>query len=382
MRHGGGHALRARFGHGSVELGDGVGEVSDVSRLCHRGHSHARHRAGGRHGSARRALAGRLHAKVLDRRGQPVLEVGVEAVLRLSRLQVEKAQHERSGQAEQGGREGDAHAAERRGEAGLHRVEHRGRFRPYFQRSDHPADRAHRFQEAPEGAEQAEEDQQAREVAQQVARFVEAGADRFQDAAHRRLGDRHASHAVAEQRRHRRQKDGGARDFEAGIGDTEAVHPRHLGQQAHHLPEGEDDADEQHAEDDAVQPGIVEEGPPDRLVEDGGQRHAEQHEDEHPHQEDAGRRKLMKRIRRVHAGGRPTGGGNRRRKPSGQNRLSRRTMPQPDGNGTRDGLPACPYLRTGYALRSSPSRSRRTVSLPTMMSPLASILSLSSRSDT
>ena len=44
--------------------------------------------------------AGRLAIFAHDRR-QPVLEVGVEAVLRLARLQVEKAEHQRAGEAEQ-----------------------------------------------------------------------------------------------------------------------------------------------------------------------------------------------------------------------------------------------------------------------------------------
>src|SRR5262249_52427455 len=59
------------------------------------------------------------------RRGQPVLEIGVEAVLRLARLQVEKTKHQRTRKAEQRGRERNAHAAERRGEPVLEPVEQR-----------------------------------------------------------------------------------------------------------------------------------------------------------------------------------------------------------------------------------------------------------------
>ena len=58
-----------------------------------------------------------VDAEVVHRGRQPVFELGVEAVLRLARLQVEEAEHQRAGEAEQRGRERDAHAAERRGEA-------------------------------------------------------------------------------------------------------------------------------------------------------------------------------------------------------------------------------------------------------------------------
>ena len=40
---------------------------------------------------------------------------------------------------------------------------------------------------------------------------------------------------------------GGARDREAGIGEAEAVDPGDFGKQPDHLPEGEQDADDQHA---------------------------------------------------------------------------------------------------------------------------------------
>ena len=57
------------------------------------------------------------------RGGEPVLEVGIEPVLRLARLQVEKAEDQRAGEAEQRGRERNAHAAKRRGQTLLEGVE-------------------------------------------------------------------------------------------------------------------------------------------------------------------------------------------------------------------------------------------------------------------
>ena len=115
---------------------------------------------------------------------EPVLEIGVEAVLRLAGLQVEEAEHQRAGEAEQRGRERNAHAAERRGEALLQRVEDRAGVAADLEAVDHVADRADGLDQAPEGAEQAEEDQQAGHVARHVARLVEPGRDRIEDAAH------------------------------------------------------------------------------------------------------------------------------------------------------------------------------------------------------
>ena len=86
--------------------------------------------------AARTARGSRRTEPALDRSGdddvggqvghrrQPVFELGVEAGLRAAGLQVEKAEDERAGKAEQRRREGRAHAGKRRGEPGLQRVEH------------------------------------------------------------------------------------------------------------------------------------------------------------------------------------------------------------------------------------------------------------------
>src|SRR6201994_574324 len=54
---------------------------------------------------------GRVPAIFAHGGGEPVFEVGVETVLRLARLQIEKAEDQRSREAEQRGRERNAHAA-------------------------------------------------------------------------------------------------------------------------------------------------------------------------------------------------------------------------------------------------------------------------------
>ena len=92
---------------------------------------------------------------------EPVFQFGVEAVLRLARLQIEEAEHQRAGKAEQRGRERNAHAAERRGEAFAQRVEHGAGVAADLEVLDDVADRADGLDQAPERAEQAEEDQQA-----------------------------------------------------------------------------------------------------------------------------------------------------------------------------------------------------------------------------
>ena len=70
-----------------------------------------------------------LRVEVAHGGREPVLEVGVEAVLRLAGLQIEEAEHQRAGETEQRGRKRNAHAGERRGEAVAQRIEHARRRR-------------------------------------------------------------------------------------------------------------------------------------------------------------------------------------------------------------------------------------------------------------
>src|SRR6185437_13767189 len=122
-----------------------------------------------------RNLAGRaaLIAIMAHGGGKPVLEIGVEAVLRLARLQIEEAEDQGASEAEQRGRERDAHAAERRGKALFQRIEQRTSVTADFESIDDIADRAHGLDQTPKGAEQAEEDQEPGHVAGNVASLVE-----------------------------------------------------------------------------------------------------------------------------------------------------------------------------------------------------------------
>ena len=84
---------------------------------------------------------------------------------------------------------------------------------------------------------------------------------------------------------HRRGLVGG----DAGIGDAEIVDPADLRIEPQHLAEGIDDADDQHADDEAVQAGIGQEAVPQLLrlaVEDDGEQDREDEEQAHPPQED------------------------------------------------------------------------------------------------
>ena len=227
-----------------------------------------------------------LAAEIAHRGGEPILELGVEPVLRLARLQIEEAEDQRTGEAEQRGRERNPHAAERRREALLEGLEHRAGVAAHLEAFDHFADRADGLDQAPEGAEQAEEDQEAGHVARHVARLVETVRDRIHQAAHGLRGHRHAADAVAQDRRHWREQHRRALDRKAGIGEPEAVDPGDLGKQPQHLAEGEQDADQQHADDQGVEPGIGEECIFDLAIEDHHHQHADGEEDHHPHQED------------------------------------------------------------------------------------------------
>ena len=93
-------------------------------------------------------------------------------------------------------------------------------------------------------------------------------------------------------------------DGDAGVGDAERVYPANFRVEAQHLAEGVDDADEQHAEDEAVQPGISHEADAELLrlaVEDDGEQNGEDEEQTHPPEEDLRECKLsLVRRRRCH----------------------------------------------------------------------------------
>ena len=97
-----------------------------------------------------------------------------------------------------------------------------------------------------------------------------------------------AAGALAEDRRHRGEQHGGLGDREAGVGEAEAVDPGDLGEEADHLPEREQDADEQHRDDQGIQARIGHEGGDDLLVQHEQHEPAQDQEHQHPDQENPG----------------------------------------------------------------------------------------------
>ena len=213
--------------------------------------------------------------------GQPFLELVVEVLLGLARLQVEEAQDQGAGEAEQRGAEGGAHAGERLQQAGLELVEDRSEVAGADgQAGDHAADRADRLDQAPEGAEQAKEDQQVAQVAGDVAVFVEPRADAVQEMAQGQGRERRAAAALAlaQHGGDRGQQARRVLQGEAGRVGAERLDPARLGLEPQDPANIEEDAEQQDRQDDAVEPGIVLERGPDHLMQGADDRHHEDQE--------------------------------------------------------------------------------------------------------
>ena len=237
------------------------------------------------------AGAGGFGGLQLGDAGEPILELVVEAPLRVAGLQIEEAQDQRAGEAEHRAGEGRAHALERAGQAFLQLIEqHHALAGIGVERADGGADRGHRLQQAPERAEQAEKDEQADQIARRLALLVEAGGDGVEQRAHRAGGQRQMPGAVVQHGGHRReQRRRGLVGGDAGIGDAEIVDPVDLGIEPQHLAERIDDADHQHADDQRIQAGIGQEAVAELsglAVEDDREQHGEDEEQAHAPQED------------------------------------------------------------------------------------------------
>ena len=85
-----------------------------------------------------------------------------------------------------------------------------------------------------------------------------------------------------QERRHRREQHRRALDRKAGVGEPEAVDPVDLGEQPDDLPEGQHDADGEHADDQRVEARIGEERGPDLPVEHDHDERAQDQEHHHP----------------------------------------------------------------------------------------------------
>ena len=215
---------------------------------------------------------------------QPVLELVVEAVLRVAGLQVEEADHQRTGEAEERGREARRHAAERRVQLRFQRLEHGNGIAADAQVSDDLADGTDGGEQTPEGAEQAQEDQEADQVARKVALLLEADLHAVEDGAGgrgREVGL--AATAVGQHARHRgeqhRLQAGGSG---SAVGLLELLDPQHLALQAPDLAQVDGDAHREHEEDHAVECGVGDEGVLELRHQGGGERRDEGEKDGHP----------------------------------------------------------------------------------------------------
>ncbi len=73
-----------------------------------------------------------------------------------------------------------------------------------------------------------------------------------------------------------------------GIGDAEGIDPADFGIEPDDLAEGVDDAEQQRADDQPVEAGIVQEGPLELVEQNGGQKADQGQEYGHAQQKDTG----------------------------------------------------------------------------------------------
>ena len=107
----------------------------------------------------------------------------------------------------------------------------------------------------------------------------------------RRDGDA-ADPLAAEHGGDRREQRRLARYRKARIGAAETVDPGDFRKQPDDAMERQDDADDENADDQAIEPGIGHEGVEDLMLQHEGDQRAQDQEHQHPHQKDAGRAEL------------------------------------------------------------------------------------------
>ncbi len=212
---------------------------------------------------------------------KPFFQLVIEPVLCPARLQIQKAEDERAGKAEERGREGRRHAGKRRRQALLQRAQHVGRIAgAHAQRLNDRTDRADGSEKAPERSEEAEEDQQAGEVARRIARLIQTAGNRIEDRPECNCRNRNVP-GPCEQHAHRRKQDRCAAGLVDAPRGTEGIEPPNFGAELQHMAEIQDDADEKDAQNEAVQARIGHEGGVGLPVEDGGNEGSQDDEDRH-----------------------------------------------------------------------------------------------------
>lgn len=149
-----------------------------------------------------------------------------------------------------------------------------------IERLDDIADGADGADQAPEGAEQTEKHQQADEITRGITRFVESCCDGIEDGPLRDRGKPDFA-ALADQRAHRRKQFWRTADLFDAAGSTKGIEPADFRAQAHRLRKHQNDADGQHAENEAVEPRIGHEGGVRLPIENGRQKADEDQKQNH-----------------------------------------------------------------------------------------------------
>ena len=108
------------------------------------------------------------------KRGEPLFQAVVKAVLRVPSLKIENTQHQRAGEAKQRRAECRTHTGERTLQVALEVIENEVEVSTLGRQAGNDlTDPGYRVEQPPKGAQQAKEDQQADHIARDVARFVE-----------------------------------------------------------------------------------------------------------------------------------------------------------------------------------------------------------------
>ena len=218
--------------------------------------------------------------------GEPFFHLVVKRVLRLGRLEVEKAEHEGSGKTEQRRAERRAHAFHRGSEPCLQFIEDAGDIAIAADRKigNDGAHRIDRFQEAPERPEQAEKDQKTDLVAGDVPLLIQARRDAVEKVAHgiRRQFDPAAAFLFAEGIGDRPEQEGNGLERVAGLAGAQAFDPADLGLDHPDPPKDVEDTQQQNGKDQAVKDRVVHEHTENDVVGERDRHRGQDQENDHP----------------------------------------------------------------------------------------------------
>ena len=193
--------------------------------------------------------------------------------MRLACLQIEKAENEAAGKAEQRGAECRRHAVQGRLQPGFQIGEGAGEVAcPDIERADDTADRAHRLEQPVKCPKEAEKHQDTNQIARGLAGFVEPRCDAVEQGLQR--GRRQADPAALSPAEHARQRPqeprrrpGRRRQIPVRKALAEAVDPGTRRSEQQYLAKNIEDPGKQNPEDHAVDRRVAHEGGVKRATE-------------------------------------------------------------------------------------------------------------------